>query len=278
MRALAVIAALFVSACAHETTRTPQLEQLWRTSGFASPESITPSADGSFFYVSNVNGEGDVRDGNGFISRVSRNGAIITREWARGLNAPKGIAMRDGALYVSDIDHVVIFDANSGAELSRHVAPGAVFLNDLAFTPQGDLLVADSGTQQIYVLSENGLTIWLEHDLLNSANGILPERERLLVTTMRGRLLSIDYETKAISVLAEGLDQADGIARLRDNSYLVSAWPGQMFAVNASTGVSERILDTRAEPRFLNDILRVGDVLYVPHWEPGELTAYRIRN
>ena len=277
MRALAVIGILFASACAHQA-RAPQLEQIWRTAGFSSPESITPSVDGNFFYVSNVNGEGDVRDGNGFISRVSPDGAILTREWATGLHAPKGLALRDGALYVSDIDHVVIFDAVTGAERERHAAEGARFLNDLAFTPRGELLIADSGTQKLYVLSESGISTWLEHELLNSINGILPERERLLVTTMRGRLLAIDYGTKAISVLAEGLDQADGVARLSADRYIVTAWPGQAFAVNAQTGISERILDTREEPRFLNDILRVGNTLYVPHWEPGELTAYRIRD
>ena len=41
-------------------------------------------------------------------------------------------------------------------------------------------------------------------------------------------------------------------------------------------GARQTILDTREEGRLLNDFLLVGDVLYQPHWEPGELSAYRV--
>lgn len=112
--------------------------------------------------------------------------------------------------------------------------------------------------------------------MLDSINGLLVEPERLLVTTMAGRLLAIDYATRAINVLAEGLGEADGIAALGGDRYLITAWPGEMFIANAADGTHDRILDTREEGRFLNDILLVGETLYVPHWEPGELTAYRV--
>jgi hypothetical protein len=35
-------------------------------------------------------------------------------------------------------------------------------------------------------------------------------------------------------------------------------------------------MDTQREERFLNDFLFVGDILYQPHWEPSELSAYRV--
>lgn len=274
LRALVSMAAL--AACGSAAAPVT-LEQVWRISGLAAPESVALSGDGAFLYVSNVNGEGDAHDGNGFISRVSLDGAVLQREFATGLDGPKGLMLHGDALYVSDINRLVVLDAHSGAV--RRITPiaGAEFLNDLAFAPSGEVLIADSGTARIFTVDAAGTTAtWAENALLGAVNGLLPEPSRLLVTTMQGRLLAIDYQTRAITILAEGLGDADGIAPLGGGRYLVTAWPGEMFWVDATDGSHQQIMDTRQEPRYLNDILRVGDMLYAPHWEPGELTAYRL--
>lgn len=268
-------ALLALAACAHAPEPPPRLEQIWRAGGLANPESAALSADGAFLYVTNVNGEGDAKDGNGFISRVSVDGAVIEREFATGLDGPKGIALRGNALYVADIDQVVVLDAANGAVRQRVSAPGARFLNDLAITPTGAVLIADSGTGRIYALGATAIEVWLEDSLLRSINGFLPEANRLIVTTMAGRLLAIDYTTRAITVLAEGLGDADGVAAISGGRYLVSEWPGLMHVVTPD-GAHETILDVRGEQRFLNDFLLVGDKLYQPHWEPSEFSAYRV--
>ena len=253
----------------------PRLELAWRLRGLANPESAALSADSRFLYVTNVNGEGEAKDGNGFIALVSTDGRLLKREFARGLDAPKGIALAGGALFVADIDQLVIVDAATGEIHGRLPAPGAHFLNDLAIAPDGGVLIADSATQRIYVSRDDEIEVWLEDDLLASINGLLAEPERLVVTTMQGRLLAVDYETRRVTVLAEGLGDADGVAALGGGRYLVSEWPGLMHVV-APDGTHETILDSRAEKRFLNDFLLVGSVLYQPHWEPGEISAYRV--
>jgi sugar lactone lactonase YvrE len=253
----------------------PRLEQVWRLGGLANPESVQLSRDGAFLYVSNVNGEGEARDGDGFISRVSTDGRMLEREWARGLDAPKGLALAGDTLVVTDIDHIVLINADTGAVMQRIPAPGAQFLNDAAIMPDGTIIATDSATKRIYAVRDGAAEIWLEHDLLDSANGLLPAPAQLIVTTMAGRLLAIDYESRAITVLADGLGEADGVAALGDGRYLVSEWPGLMHVV-ASDGTHTTIMDTRAEPRLLNDFLLVGDTLYQPHWEPGEISSYRV--
>ena len=123
---------------------------MWRAQGLANPESAALSADRTFLYVTNVNGDGAAKDGNGFIARVGLDGRMLDRDWARGLNAPKGIMLRGGSLYVADIDEMVVIDAASGAVTRRVAAPGALFLNDLAFAPDGRVLIADSQNARIY--------------------------------------------------------------------------------------------------------------------------------
>lgn len=276
---LSLAALVLCAACGREQAQDApapvQLEQMWRLAGFANPESAALSADGAFLYVSNVNGEGEAQDGNGFISRVSTDGRMLELEWARGLDGPKGLALVGDVLYVADIDEIVALSAADGAVRQRIAPPGARFLNDMAATPTGLVLAADSATGRIYAVNDGVAEIWLEHALLDSVNGLLPEPERLVVTTMAGRLLAIDYESRAIEPLAEGLGDADGVAALEGGRYLVSEWPGLMHVV-AADGTRTTIMDTREEGRLLNDFLLVGDTLYQPHWAPSELSAYRV--
>lgn len=273
---VSLTAALALAGCASLSSGPPTLEQAWVIDGFAAPESLALSADGAFLYVSNVSGEGAEKDGDGFISKVTPDGDLIERRWAEGLNGPKGLALsEDGLLWVSDIDRLVAVDAETGALKQSHEIAEAVFLNDAAILPDGTVLTADSGGAKIYGFDGERVSIWLEDETLQSINGLLPHGDDLLITIMDGLLLSVDIATKTPTVLASDLGQGDGIAVMRDG-YLVSHWPGRIMHVSAA-GEATVLLDTEAEGTFQNDFIRVENMLFVPSWQPGLLTAYRIR-
>jgi len=250
-------------------------QPVWRLEGLSDPESVALAADGRSLYVANVAGEGDVRDGNGFISRISTGGKMLQRQWVTGLDAPKGAIVAGGRLYVSDIDKLVEIDIATAKVVARYPAPGATFLNDVAVAPDGTVLTADSGTGRIFALKGGVMTVWSADAELKSVNGLLPEPDRLLVTTMEGKLLSMDYRTRAAKVLATGLGQADGVARADGDNYLVGEWPGRLFYVSPD-GQKKTLLDSRAGETYINDFIKVGDLLIVPNWKPGSVTAYRM--
>ena len=101
-------------------------EQAWQATGLDAPESVVFDADAGVFYVSNVNGEANAADGNGYISKLSLQGEIEEKEWVTGLNAPKGLALHDGMLYVSDIDELVVISLTSWPrKRSRLASSGA---------------------------------------------------------------------------------------------------------------------------------------------------------
>jgi DNA-binding beta-propeller fold protein YncE len=273
------ILALFlaVAAC---SPRPPQpaadaVAPVWTVAGLAQPESVALGPDGRTLYVANVGGEGDAKDGDGFISRVSADGKMIQREWVTGLDAPKGAVVAGNRLYVSDIDRLVEIDIESGRVAARYPAPGARFLNDVAVAPDGAVLVSDSGTGRIFALANGRVAPWSDDPLLKSANGLLPEPGRLVATTMEGKLLAIDYATRQAAVLAEGLGQADGVAHGEGGAYLVSDWPGRLLRV-APDGKAQVLMDSRKQGVYINDFIRAGDLLIAPHWEPGSLSAYRL--
>ncbi len=273
LRALPMI--FLATACA-AGPETVGLSRQWCIAGFENPESVLVARDGASAYVSNVAGAGDARDGNGFISRISLDGRVVEREFAIGLNAPKGLAQRNGLLYATDIDAISVVEASTGEPVRRIAVPGARFLNDLTFTPDGLLLAADSQVNVIFSVDEEGdVRSWLDAPEVRSVNGLFPESDRLVVTTMQGLLIAVDYETRNVAVLAEGLGRADGVAPLGGGRYLVSHWPGKLYVVERDGSVAT-ILDTEEQGRYINDFAVNGAQVLTPHFEPGEVCAYTL--
>jgi len=130
MRPVLIAAALTLFAGVAPADAKPV--EVWQATGLKTPESALPDPTATFAYVSNINGKPLDKDGNGFISKVSlKDGKVLALEWAKGLDAPKGLALANGRLYVSDIDKLVEIDPESGKILARYDAPGSVFLNDV---------------------------------------------------------------------------------------------------------------------------------------------------
>jgi hypothetical protein len=119
------------------------LVKVWETPPLLSTaESVIYDPGNDLIYVSCINGNPSEKDGKGFISVLTSAGEIKTLEWVKGLNAPKGLGIHDGKLYVADIDHLVEIDMKNGKILKKYEAPGAQFLNDVTTTPDGKVLLA----------------------------------------------------------------------------------------------------------------------------------------
>lgn len=276
-RLSALVTALVLAACAGAAPSGPvALEPLWRTEGFAEPESVAISGDGKTLYVSNVAGEAGAKDGVGFISRVSPQGAIMEREWVKGLNAPKGMAIAGGRLFVSDVDALTVIDIARGAVEARIVIDGASFLNDVVAAPDGAVLVSDSRGAKIYAVRDGAASVWLADPQLAAVNGLTIEGREPLVSTMQGKVLRVNLATRAISIVAEGIGNGDGVSSLGGGHYIVSEWPGRIFHVTPD-GANTVLLDTREARTLQNDFLLVDDTLYVANMLPGAVTAWTVK-
>ena len=127
-------------------------------------------------YVSNVNGDASAADGNGYIAKLSLKGEILAKEWVTGLNAPKGLALHDGKLYVSDIDETAVIDTASGEITAKHKAPGATFLNDVTAAEDGRVFVSDMMQNQIWRLEGDQFEMWLQDAALENRTACSPSR------------------------------------------------------------------------------------------------------
>ena len=154
-------------------------------------------------------------------------------------------------------------------------SPGATFLNDVAVAPDGTVLVADSGTGRIFAAEGRG-----GHASGRPTRSCSPSTaccpSRAACWSPPWKASSWPSTTPAGGDGAgQDLGQADGVARADGDNYFVSEWPGRLFRVTPD-GKLQVLLDSRKSETYINDFIRVGDLLIVPNWKPGSLTAYRM--
>jgi len=251
------------------------IEKLWVSEGFTDPEGVAQAPGGNYF-ISNVSGGGTDQDGTGWISILSKDGEILEKKWVKGLDAPKGMTVHEGVLYVADISRVRRYNIETKENIGDIVIDDALFLND-ATVWQGGVYVSDSRQARIYSVSDEGAAIWLEsEEMLGGVNGLLGDGDRMLVSTMSsGSLFSADANA-SLTEIATGMTDADGIGLVEGGGFMVSAWRGDIFYV-AADGVVKKLADTREEEILQNDLTVFGDTIIVPNWTPGTVTAWRIK-
>lgn len=212
--------------------------------GLSTPESVLYDAQNDIYLVSNINGNPSAADGNGYISRLSPDGTVLELKWIDGesegvaLNAPKGMAISGGVLYVSDITDVRLFDANTGAPKGSVAIAGSAFLNDAVAGPDGSVYVSDSGisfatgemqvvegADAIYRVDASGATKLVGGDL-DRPNGLAVKDGTILMVAFgnKGLLLGFGPDGAARSSKETGLGGLDGIEILPDGSALISSW------------------------------------------------------
>ena len=129
---------------------TGELELAWEISGFKNPESVIYDEVSDILFVSNVNGSPVEKDGNGYISKVLLDGTVLSNQWVIGLNAPKGLAIYDGTLYVADIDTLVVIDIASGTISNSYQVDDAKFLNEFSASKLESALVIGVSTDILF--------------------------------------------------------------------------------------------------------------------------------
>jgi sugar lactone lactonase YvrE len=258
------------------------------TEGLANPESALWDPACGCFYVSNVAGGAMDVDGNGYISKMAPDGTLSTPQWVTGLNAPKGLAVSAGKLYVSDIGELVEIATDSGAIVARYPAAGAKFLNDVAVGPDGSVYVSDMLVDTIYRLREGTLTAFATGPALEFPNGLYAEPERLLLaswgvidgegfaTSKPGRLKSIDYATGTVTDISPlPVGNLDGIEPDGHGGYLVTDWvAGKLFRMAPGRG-HELLLTLKPGSADLGVDVKTGLVV-IPMMQDNAIEAFRI--
>ena len=242
----------------------------WSLDGFSTPESVLYDAESDTYLVSNINGSPVAKDNNGFISEVSAEGKLLDLKFIEGgqkkvtLNAPKGLALHKGVLYVADFDTVRWFDRKTGAPLGSLPIVGASFVNDLAVGTDGRIYVSDSGlkgtkeglgptgTDGVYSIEPGAKpklrTVKKSKDL-HGPNGLLATEKGLaLVVFGSDELFAMDFAGKETApVVHVGGKALDGIISV-GNDFIISSWETKALWRGPAAGPFVQILGDLESP------------------------------
>ena len=120
-------------------------------SGFENPESAV--SDGTDIYVSNLGKDlkPSQRDGDGYISRLKKDGTVLEMKYITGLNAPKGMVFIGKNLYVADVDKVLGFELATKKKIFElPINDRVLFLNDIVVRDNTTLYVSGTDVNKIY--------------------------------------------------------------------------------------------------------------------------------
>ena len=265
------------------TAAPVELTEVWTLEeGLNRPESVIYDAERAALYVSNIN-----FDGPGYVSKVSLDGTQADSMWTPDLSEPKGMALGEGVLYVTDANALLEIDLDSGEVTARHVAAGdEVYLNDVTVGADGAVYVSDSRFSKVYALRDGSFDVWFENGNVLMPNGVHVLGDELYVaagdstTDEPGQaryLQAISLMDQSVRVLhgtePEGaLDavEPDGMGGL-----FVSDWGGGRL-MHYRDGEGLTLLRTPGQGAADVDFVAETQMLYVPVMMSNQLIAFEV--
>jgi hypothetical protein len=267
---------LGIAGLAATASAQPTLVKKWESEPqLKVPESVYVDQARKVLYVSNIDGEPWAKDGAGSIAKVGLDGKVVAADWVKGLNAPKGMAVVKGTLFVADLTEVVGIDIAKGTITSHIAVPGSAKLNDLAADPKGVLYVSDSETKKVHKIEGTTVTTLVEN--LKGPNGVLVHDGSVYLLDAGG-LYQVQPD-KSLKKIADGMDAStDGVEPLTGGGFLVSAWAGVLYHVGAD-GSTHVLMDTKAQKQNSADIGfdPATRTVYVPTFFKNTVIAYALQ-
>lgn len=253
----AVLCIMLVGSTLFCAWKLPNPASASQVDGLQTPQSFVADPSSAFYFISNINGESEAKDNNGFITRLDKDGKITHLHFIQGgqngttLDAPKGMAIVDRLLYVVDIDTLRGFDKETGKAVvtvsldenrSRDRQP-AIELIDVAYDGKGVLYLSDTKADTIYrveISEQHAVSVLTKNPALAGPAG-------LAWNSKTGKLVAVSWNKGKILEIAPG----GTVRELVSNSFFSSRFHnlsgvdfdewGSMYVSDFSAGKVWRI-------------------------------------
>lgn len=193
---------LLLAAPAGAQTPEPLVADIaWVAAGeFCEPETVLPLPDDTLL-VSNVCGF--EQQDNGFLSLLDEDGAALDWRVLEGLDAPLGMALANGQLYVVDNNRVKVFRW-PGYEPLRTILLDTVVANDLAVGADDTV----GGNRLWHVDLRDNIVTTIGPHWIGGIDGVEQEADGTLqVTPVGGPLIRLTDEVEVLA--GEGVSSAN---------------------------------------------------------------------
>lgn len=210
-----VILTILVTSCVTQSNYTKKYSQ----PKLNKPESIIYDSNGDFLYVSNINGSPTKHDGNGFISKLNKNGEIIDLYWLSDLDAPKGLFLKDDIIYCTDINKVYLISTASRKVLEQIDILEAKFLNDIIVTDNNSIIASDTKLNTVFIV--NNKEVKRSKLFLKNANGLDYNNGNIYIGA-NGNIYNYDILNDSISIEYNDVGNIDGLKKYKNKFYFTN--------------------------------------------------------
>ncbi|EKT4500172.1 hypothetical protein JE943_000136 [Flavobacterium psychrophilum] len=255
--------------------------------GFNHVESV--ATDGKFIYVADIGKELNptAKDGDGQIIKLDKKGKILETNFAKEkLDAPKGLAINKGILFLNDIDRLLAIDLKTGTKLYEiDFSKDTSFLNDIAVWDNNILYVSATDKSKLYKVNlvDKSYSEIKTNKTISGINGLFcyKKASRIYVNGFgtdnkpNGVVGYINLKDNVFTQISNLEGYYDGIFISKDVLY-VSNWVAfEKKGVIQGFGIygSNRIATINASEKISGpaDFIIVNDQLIVPAMMSGEI-------
>ncbi len=222
------------------------------------PKSAVWDPTTTTWFVSNLGGGYTLaKDGIGWISRFNRQGQLTDARWLDGLDAPTGMAVSEGSLFVVDRGRLLEVDIATAAISKQHDLENSVFLKSVVAASDGTVYLSDATANRIYrMLPGEAPEVWITNPKLESPTGMVLDGDNLIVASSGpmadpetfeskrpGTLLTINLKNREIRNLTDGKPIAsfDGITKDGDD-FFATDWAGGRLLQISKSGEMQVVL------------------------------------
>jgi len=255
------------------------LEELWKSDTLMKTcESVRYDAERELLFVSCINGAPWDKDGQGFIALLNLDGSLKSEKWITGLDAPKGMGILEGKLYVADLNQIVVIDIEKAEILKKIPVPDAAQLNDIAIDANGKIYFTDSGKGWIWTMENGKPEKWIEGEF-ERPNGLFIEEDRVLLVSSGSQdftVISLVDGTREI--VTKEIGHGDGVEFIgEEGHYLVTSWSGEIFIILPDFSKIS-LLKTSDQGVNTADIgfNMAEQIVYVPTFFDNRVVAYKL--
>lgn len=214
---------------------TPMSANVRVFGSFRFSESCTFDPERNLILAMNAGVAQDMQENDGYVSLINPDGSVHTAKWigenrsGLTLNQPLGSAIRNGILYVVDIDQVRMFDLVSGQPMGAHSVAdaGANMLNGIGVTRDGTLYASNTrDPQRVYRVTADGqASVFIDGSPLMAPNGVAIDNDGNIVVVNIGNNAVLTFNPAGELINTEHAAESgnDGVIMTEDGTKYVSS-------------------------------------------------------